>query len=958
MIDRMRWAYAGIFFVAGSIILFEIAMTRVFAIMMWHHFTYMVVSIALLGFGAAGSIMTATRAALAIPRSAPGADRGPPARPGPPFKALAGWSAGYAVSLIIAFFAATRIRIDSLEIWNDKSNFLTLLLLYAILAVPLLLGGIAVGLALARLAERVNRLYFADLVGSAAGAALSVWVLAKWGNAAAIMSAAAIGLLGALLFACGAPPRWRIAPLLGLVAAVWLTIGFAGGAGPLVPALDWPIPYAPGKEFAQGNQHGLRAEVRFPSATAEVSVSQEKVHRPVIGGDFGALHPDEVPLRIVAQDGTAPTMVVKNAADIDSFRFLGDTQAASAYVCRQACGLRDPNVLVIGVGGGIDVMIALAHGARRVTGVEVNQAMIDMATGAFGDYTGGLLRKGANRWSDRIDLVHGEGRSYVRRRDERYDVIQMSGVDTFTALAMGAYTLSESYLYTIEAVKELYEHLNEGGYVCYSRFMLQYPRKPRETLRLANIAVTALQELGVKDAASHVCVFEGWEWASTMIKRGPFTAAEMRALDRFALEQDFVGTVFDPVADRKHAFPPPMNQLRAAMPAIVEFVRKTLLPAAESRATDGEVNAIALRLWELGIAKASGDQARVDEAMAAAVKPFAEPARARVQEKIASVLGLAANINNETTKRFHDTRRDFMTLLRGSPEERERFLDEYEFDVSPCRDDRPFFFNYYKYSGLFKGDRKTGQSWYHADFPIGHLVLLASMLQIVVLAVLLILLPVRRLHRLGTPAQGKLRYLAYFSALGVGFMSIEIVMMQKLVLFLGHPTYALSVVLTVLLAATGLGSFLSARLPIRPRSFLFVLGAIVATTVASLLAANHLMPLALGRSLTERIGLAALVLTPLGVALGMAFPTGIRLVKDRAPALIPWCWAINGFTSVFASIFSIVLALEIGFSAVMVLAAAIYVLGILAVLREARRSPGGSEGRPASPQPAPSAAST
>src|SRR5439155_2020508 len=134
--------------------------------------------------------------------------------------------------------------IDSLEIWNDKSNFLTLLLLYAILAAPLVLGGLAVGLALARLAERVNRLYFADLAGSAAGAAASVWVLAEWGNAAAIMAAGAVGLLGALLFSCGAPPRWRLAPAALLVAAAWLTAAFSGGlprgaAGGLVPALDW-----------------------------------------------------------------------------------------------------------------------------------------------------------------------------------------------------------------------------------------------------------------------------------------------------------------------------------------------------------------------------------------------------------------------------------------------------------------------------------------------------------------------------------------------------------------------------------------------------------------------------------------------------------------------------------------------------------------------------------------------
>jgi hypothetical protein len=142
-----------------------------------------------------------------------------------------------------------------------------------------------------------------------------------------------------------------------------------------------------------------------------------------------------------------------------------------------------------------------------------------------------------------------------------------------------------------------------------------------------------------------------------------------------------------------------------------------------------------------------------------------------------------------------------------------------------------------------------------------------------------------------------------------------------------------------LLASTGLGSLLSERLPLRRRSFVFVLGAILVTSIGALLVANHAFPLLLGRPLPERIGWVILVLTPLGIALGMAFPTGIRLVRERAPALIPWCWAINGITSVFATIFCIMVALEVGFSVVVILAGAIYLAGTLAILRIARTCP-------------------
>jgi hypothetical protein len=206
-------------------------------------------------------------------------------------------------------------------------------------------------------------------------------------------------------------------------------------------------------------------------------------------------------------------------------------------------------VLVIGVGGGIDVMIALAHDAVSVTAVEINRAMIDMVADHFDVYLGGLFHRGAHPLAHRIDLVHGEGRAFVRQSPERYDVIQLSGVDSFTALNTGAYTLSESYLYTTEAIRDFYEHLADEGYINFSRFIMKPPKKPRDTLRLAHVAYVALQEMGIDDPASHIAVFQGFDWASTLIKRGRFTRAELDALEAFARLEGFLGLVFDPLEE-------------------------------------------------------------------------------------------------------------------------------------------------------------------------------------------------------------------------------------------------------------------------------------------------------------------------------------------------------------------------------------------------------------------------
>ena len=276
-------------------------------------------------------------------------------------------------------------------------------------------------------------------------------------------------------------------------------------------------------------------------------------------------------------------------------------------------------------------------------------------------------------------------------------------------------------------------------------------------------------------------------------------------------------------------------------------------------------------------------------------------------------------------------------------------MDAYEYDVSTSSDDAPFFFNYYRYSGLFRsrGDAaraRTVSDYYHPDYPVGHVILLASLAQITLLAGLCILLPLRAVSRTGTRPAQSWRIFLYFAALGTGFMFIEIVLMQKLVLFLGHPTYAITVVLTTLLAFAGLGSLAAAAIrEVSPRALRVLLGAIVALLLGCIGAIDHLLPQLLGWALPVRVGAVAALLAPLGLALGMPFPLGIRVLDARYPPLVPWAWAINAFLSVFSSIFCIVLAMVVGFSSVLIFAAAVYAVGLLSFAPlagpELRRTP-------------------
>jgi len=198
--------------------------------------------------------------------------------------------------------------------------------------------------------------------------------------------------------------------------------------------------------------------------------------------------------------------------------------------------------------------------------------------------------------------------------------------------------------------------------------------------------------------------------------------------------------------------------------------------------------------------------------------------------------------------------------------------------------------------------------------------------------VALILWPLYRFRRTGLTTRGSCRFLAYFAALGIGFMFVEMGLMQRFILYLGHPTYSISVVLFALLVSSGLGSFLSGRLWPEPhrgqRWMIPLLGLLVVVYVFLL---PPLFRATLPWALSARAALSIALLAPLGLCMGMPFPLGVRLVEAVNRPLVPWAWAVNGFASVLGSILAVMLAQSYGFAVVMGIAVAVYLLGLLAV---------------------------
>lgn len=902
---RMGLLCVGVSLVAMAALLFEVTLTRVFAVLMWYHFAYMAVSLALLGFGASGSLLTALRVVD---------------RKTSRWNWMAIYSTGFGVAIMFSFLIVSRISIDSLQLWKSLGNLFGLLLTFVILSVAFLFAGLAIGSSFSWNPQSVGKIYFFDLLGSAVGGLGAPLLLSHLRTDAVIMVAALIAFVAGAVFASMANPLRRLMHAIPVIIGIVLVIGFAGGTS-VIPALSWHIPFAPHKVFVEMFFPQGISEKTLPSATAQVDVSNQKNMPMFMASDFGPDGLQPTNLRGVTQDGTAPTAMYENAGNYEQFSAFNNAQAATSFLAYASAGKSEPEVLIIGVGGGPDVMMSLFYGAKKVTAVDVNTAMIKMVREDYADYIGHLFD------NPKIHLINDEGRSYLKRSNDNYDIIQLSGVDTYTALSTGAYTLSEAYLYTVEALMDMYSRLKEDGYINYSRLILTTPdQPPRETLRLANIARMALERMGVEDPSKNIAVFQGVGWASTIIRKGPFTEKEITTLRSFAKQQNFLGLIFDPLR--------PFGQPADNSEEYFFKTRAATLATAEELKGRGDVSELLITSLRSAL---KGDVENSNSWISLAAAELTKPdqnARDTEERLRANRDAAVTNLRDSIAYR-KKVLTYYETMLRGPDQERKSFLENYFYDLYPVSDDKPFFFDYYKMSGILRSSHdvkwNTGSEAL-PGFPVGHAILISSLAQITILAAILILLPLKFVSKSGYERRERLRFFIYFAALGCGFMFVEISLMQKFTLFLGHPTYSLSVVLSSILAFSGLGALASSRVKEVSRRLMVTMLLIIAGLIVfDGFAANWVIHQAMGLELPYRILTSVMFLSPTAFALGFPFPIGIRLLKQEMPVLIPWGWAINGFLSVAGSLLAIMVAMAFGFSAVLLVGAVIYTVGFLAI---------------------------
>ncbi len=478
---------------------YEILLMRLFAIVQWHHFATMVVSLALLGYGAGGSLLAWRRQALL--------DR---------FTTAFATAAGlFSLTSVAAFGLAQRIPFNPLEIVWEAGQLLRLGAIYLVLALPFACVALAIGLALAQRPGRIGSLYRADLLGAGLGAGAVMAALYTWFPAVCLMLFAAAGLLAAGL-CCLAAKR----------PAGWLLL-LAGLASPFVwpPALTAPMP-SPYKALSQALEvPGRRIVARRSSPLGLITVveSTEVPWRHAPG--LSLTRPAAVATQLALfSDGAAMTPIARYQGRRQTLTYLDRRPAALAYRL-----LEKPRVLVLGAGGGAEVLLAGYHGARSIDAVELDGRVAELLSRDFAAYAGHLFAPPEHR------LHVAEGRSFVAASRAVYDLIQVVAGDSFSAGAAGLLALNAGPLYTVEGLQSLLARLAPGGLLSLGG-RLRLP--PRQSLKLVATAIAALEGLGL-EAAGRLALIRGWDTVTLLLGKQEFGPAEAAAVRHFAAAHGF-----------------------------------------------------------------------------------------------------------------------------------------------------------------------------------------------------------------------------------------------------------------------------------------------------------------------------------------------------------------------------------------------------------------------------------
>jgi hypothetical protein len=770
--------------VCAGTLMYEVVLTRILSVLCWYYLAFVSISMAMFGM-TAGALFVQLRPNWFRHDEIP--------------NRLAKITFAMAISMPLALVTLLAVP---LGISLSLETFFSFLLFSAIIAVPFFFSGVAVCISLTRTPFPVGRIYFADLLGAGAGCLGAVVLLEL------IDAPSGIFVISSLLFlAAGAyatysrDHRGSQRCYLGAVVMV------------VVATLNASTRYGIQPIWSKGAidpRHRIVAEVWNPISRVRVR-NLPREYPPMVGPS--PLTPKtQIEYMGLIIDNDAATAMMHFSGDLKPFEPLQyDVTSVGAQM--RAGG----SAAIIGVGGGRDVIICAINGFRRIVGIEVNSAIVEIVTRRFVSFSGFNLIPG-------FELHADEGRSYLTRNNEKFDLIQASLVDTWAATSAGAMTLSENSLYTVDAWQVFYHDLKPGGLITFSRWY--FGSEDAQTYRLFSTAWAMLLREGVANPSRNIALVSSGQVATILVSNEPFSEEDLHKLRNITDQMKF--TIL-------------------------------FLPG--------------------------------------------EPCQTPELNSIASAHTLP---------------------------ELERLRYEADFDYSPVFDSSPFFFNTLRLRHTLRLYRQnlSKLSNFQAIFFVFAFMLAAFILVISTIVFPLIRWTRRRTVQKPQPAGG----IAYFIAIGLGFILVEMAMMQQLTIFLGHPIYSLVVVLAGLILSMGFGSFVSDRLSLS--GWVSRVPALVVAVALILYSAAVIRVVhgSVADPMWQRVLLSLALVVPCGFPMGFCCPVGLRwLMQLKQEDNLPWMWALNGAASTLGSFVAIVISMETTITSCLLTGAACY-LAAAAVL--------------------------
>ena len=664
-----------------------------------------------------------------------------------------------ALLMLIGPGAVLKMGLELSQLMSSWIAVLKFILTVLILSSSFFTGGIILASVFRKGHTNMPRLYMSDLIGASLGVIFSVLLMNIAGTDKATFLIATPLIFLALVYA----PRWyKIVPsvlIISLVAAL--------------PTAS-KIINKPKKEMA---------EVIFShwDAMAKLKVFQ-------FDSTYRGINIDNV--------ANSPVMAFDGVWNKPDSLKIGAAMPVTTLIKQfDSC-----TFLSLGAGGGSDVLHALEEGATEVHAVEVNPYINRMMTKGFlNEFSGKIYN------DPRVKVITEDARSYVRKFEDKFDIIYSQSSNTFAALASGSFALAENYLFTKEAFIDYYRSLTDNGYL-FMEHQFYIPRMVSEVL-------WALKELGIENPEEHLAVYNLPQMRRKIILMG-----------KKELTEKIINTAIHPVTAENYPF------------------FHVLYPAADSL-KQNPVNQIVMNGWE------------------------------SVQE--------------------------------GSPS-----------DLSPCTDNRPFIAQQGMMKNFSFERLKKGISPYEfMGFPLSKLLIIT-----ILVIVFLLILPLNLLPYLRKGEKLNSRGWLYFLSIGIAFMAVEVILIQKYTWFIGSSAYTFMTILFVLLASSGLGSFFSGKFQDRT-PFLFIAGYIL----AEIFVFPWLLGNFTGFNTFSRILISIILIAPLGFFMGMPFVKGSRLAGE----LIDWGFAVNGAASVLGSVLVLIPVFAYGFKAGLLVGLFFYLLAML-----------------------------